>query len=176
LFATVPVGLAGLLLKDSVETALRTPLVIASTTVVFALLLWHADANGRGRRHEHDIGWRDVLLIGSAQALALVPGTSRSGVTMTAALMLGFTRSAAARFSFLLSIPTIALAGALQGLELATGDTSVDWSALLVGCSASALAAYLCIRLFLELVERIGMLPFVIYRLLLGAFLFYIYA
>ncbi|MBX9903217.1 MAG: undecaprenyl-diphosphate phosphatase [Burkholderiales bacterium] len=176
LWATVPVGLAGLLLKDAVATSFRAPLVIAGATIGFALLLWWADAKGRGMRDEHSIGWRDVLVIGIAQALALVPGTSRSGITMTAAMMLGLSRTAAARFSFLLSIPVITLAGGLQVFELVTTDAAVDWNALLLGCVASGLAAYLCIRLFLGLIERIGMLPFVIYRLLLGAVLFVLYA
>lgn len=175
LWATVPVGLAGLLLKDAVETTLRAPLVIAGMTVGFALLLWWADAKGRGTRDEHTIGWRDVLVIGVAQALALVPGTSRSGITMTAAMMMGLSRTAAARFSFLLSVPVIALAGGLQVFELATAEVVVDWTALLLGCVASGMAAYLCIRLFLGLIERIGMLPFVIYRLLLGGILLVLY-
>jgi undecaprenyl-diphosphatase len=176
LLGTVPVGLAGLLLKGMVETTLRDPLVIAWATVVFALLLWWADARGRRVRDERTIGWKDVLFIGVAQALALIPGVSRSGITMTAALMLGLTRSAAARFSFLLSIPTIVLAGALLVYELAAGEGRVDWGVLLLGAVASGLAAYACIHVFLRLLERIGMLPFVIYRLVLGAILFYIYA
>lgn len=175
LWGTVPVGLAGLLLKESVETALRAPLVIAGATIGFALLLWWADAKGRGARDEQSIGWRDVLVIGAAQALALVPGTSRSGITMTAAMMLGLSRTAAARFSFLLSIPVIVLAGSLQVFDLVTSEAAVDWNALLLGCVASGLAAYLCIRLFLGLIERIGMLPFVIYRLLLGGVLLVLY-
>ena len=175
LWTTVPVGIAGLLLKGTVETTLRAPLVIAGTTIGFALLLWWADAKGRGMRDERSIGWRDVLVIGVAQALALVPGTSRSGITMTAAMMMGLSRTAAARFSFLLSIPVIALAGCLQIFELVTAEAAVDWNALLLGCAASGLAAYLCIRLFLGLIERIGMLPFVIYRLLLGGILFVLY-
>lgn len=176
LFGTIPVGLAGLLFKGVIETELRSPLVIAWATVIFALLLWWADARGRGARTEHAIGWKDVLVIGVAQAVALIPGTSRSGITMTAGLMMGLSRSAAARFSFLLSIPVIVLAGGLHVIELAGGEAAVDWSALLLGSAISGLAAYLCIHLFLKLLERIGMLPFVIYRLLLGAVLFWVYA
>jgi undecaprenyl-diphosphatase len=175
LFGTIPVGLAGLLFKDMVETVLRAPLVIAGATLVFALLLWWADARGRGTRSEHAIGWKDVLVIGVAQAVALIPGTSRSGITMTAGLMLGLSRSAAARFSFLLSIPVIVLAGGLNALELVQGEAAVDWRALILGSLLSALAAYLCIHFFLKLLERIGMLPFVIYRLLLGIGLLYLY-
>lgn len=174
-FGTIPVGLAGLLFKDYVETSLRSPLVIAVTTVVFGLLLWWADVQGRRVRSEHAIGWRDVLVIGIAQAIALIPGTSRSGITMTAGLMMGLTRAAAARFSFLLSIPVIVLAGGLNTLELIKGIEPVDWTALILGVLFSAVSAYLCIFLFLKMLERIGMLPFVIYRLLLGAVLLWIY-
>lgn len=172
---TIPVGIAGLLFKDLVETSLRSPLVIAVATVVFGLLLWWADVQGRRERSEHTIGWRDIVVIGVAQAIALIPGTSRSGITMTAGLMMGLTRAAAARFSFLLSIPVIVLAGGLNGIELVKSEGMVDWSALLLGVLFSAVSAYLCIHLFLKLLERIGMLPFVIYRLALGAVLLWLY-
>lgn len=174
-FGTIPVGIAGLLFKDVVETALRSPLVIAWATVIFALLLWWADARGKRLRDEHTIGWRDVLVIGVAQAIALIPGTSRSGITMTAGLMMGLGRAAAARFSFLLSIPVIVLAGGLNTVELLRSGDAVEWSALGLGVLFSALSAYLCIHFFLKALERIGMLPFVIYRLALGAVLFWVY-
>jgi undecaprenyl-diphosphatase len=174
-FGTIPVGLAGLLFKEFIETSLREPLVIATTTVLFGLLLWWSDRQGKRQRDEHSIGWRDVVVIGVAQAIALIPGTSRSGITMTAGLMMGLTRQAAARFSFLLSIPVIVLAGGLNTLELIKSDSAVEWSALLLGTLFSALSAYLCIHLFLKLLERIGMFPFVVYRLLLGAVLLAIY-
>ncbi len=105
------------------------------------------------------MGWRDALWIGLAQALALIPGTSRSGITMTAALMLGLTREAAARFSFLLSIPVIVLAGGLEALELIRSPLPVDWIAMLVGAVLSGISAYLCIHFFLAFIKRIGMQP-----------------
>lgn len=174
-FGTVPVGLAGLLFKDVIETSLRSPLVIASTTILFGLLLWWADAMGKRLRSEHSIGWRDIVVIGVAQAIALIPGTSRSGITMTAGLMMGLTRTAAARFSFLLSIPVIILAGGLSTLDLIKGVEAVDWTAMVLGIVISAVSAYLCIHFFLKLLDRIGMLPFVIYRLALGAFLLFLF-
>jgi undecaprenyl-diphosphatase len=112
-----------------------------------------------------------VLWIGLAQALALIPGTSRSGITMTAALFLGLSRQAAARFSFLLSIPVILLAGGLETQKLVESALPVDWSALFWGVVFSAISAWVCIRLFLNLIERIGMAPFVAYRVVLGALL-----
>lgn len=175
LLGTIPVGLVGLLFKDLIETHLRSPLVIASATIVFGLLLWWADWQGKRNRDEHSITWRDVLVIGCAQALALIPGTSRSGATMTAGLMMGMTREAAARFSFLLSIPVITLSGALVTKDLIEQAGPVDWSALFIGTALAGFTAYLCIHYFLKLLEKIGMLPFVIYRLILGMLLFYLF-
>ncbi len=179
LWGTIPVGLAGLLLKELVETTLRTPrvgaLVIACSLIGFGLLLGWADWRQRGERTEYDLRWTDVLVIGCAQALALIPGTSRSGITMTAALFLGLSREAAARFSFLLSIPVIMLAGGLQTLELLRGAETVAWGAMALGVLLSAVSAYLCIHYFLVFIQRIGMQPFVIYRLVLGGVLLYIF-
>jgi len=176
LLGTLPVGLAGWLFKDFIELHLRSPLVIAATTIGFGLLLWWADTRGSRRRDEYQMNWLDVALIGLAQALALIPGTSRSGATMTAGLALGLTRQAAARFSFLLSIPVIALAGALLSLDLLGQPEPAPWDVLLLGTVLSALSAYACIYVFLKLLERIGMLPFVIYRLVLGIGLFVVFA
>lgn len=168
---TIPAALTGLLLDDVIETHLRSPLVIALTTIGFGVLLGVADQRGRQARREDSLSVMDVVWIGLAQALALIPGTSRSGITMTAALALGLTRSAAARFSFLLSIPVILMAGSYKTLQLAQQTEPVDWGSILLGTLVAAVSAYLCIHFFLRLIERIGMLPFVVYRLLLGAFL-----
>ncbi len=171
LFGTIPVGLVGLFLGDLIELYLRHPLVIAATTIIFGLLLGWADWKGKRQRTEHQLKWTDILWVGIAQALALIPGTSRSGITMTAAMMLGLTRQAAARFSFLLAIPVISLAGGLKTIELLQRSTATDWNALISGAILSAISAYLCIHYFLKLLDKIGMLPFVIYRLVLGAIL-----
>ncbi len=175
IIGTIPAGLAGVLLKDFIEVHLRDPLVIAWATFGFALLLWWADYFGRRERDEHAITWKDVAVIGFAQALALIPGTSRSGITMTAGLGLGLTRQAAARFSFLLSIPIILAAGGFQALDLAREPAGAQWDVLIQGAVISGVSAYLCIHFFLKLLERIGMLPFVLYRLALGASLLVMY-
>ena len=175
LFGTIPVGLAGLLFKDFIAENLRTPYVLASATLVFALFLWWADKMSRHQRDEYSITWKDVLFIGAAQALALIPGTSRSGATMTAALMMGLTRQAAARFSFLLSIPVIVLAGGLATRDYLQQATLDDMQPLLLGALLSGVSAYFCIHYFLKLLERIGMLPFVIYRIVLAVFLFAVF-
>lgn len=176
LLGTIPVGLAGIVFEKVVATQLRSPLVIAFTSIFFGLLLWAADYWGRRRRDEHSIGILDIVFIGIAQALALIPGTSRSGATMTAGLALGLDRRAAARFSFLLSIPVGVLAGGLEAVQLLEDHTPVDWTALGLGLVVSTISGYFCIRWLLAWLERRTMLPFVIYRVVLGIFLFYIFA
>lgn len=172
ILATVPAGLAGLLFNDFIETYLRSTAVIATTTIVFGIVLLLADRFSRFNRDLTRLTLAAAFVIGVAQALALIPGTSRSGITITAALFLGFTRTEAARFSFLLSIPIIVLSGAYEGVELATSKQPVDWFALVLGIALSGVSAYLCIHYFLSFINRLGMMPFVIYRLLLGILLF----
>ncbi|MBL4712653.1 MAG: undecaprenyl-diphosphate phosphatase, partial [Gammaproteobacteria bacterium] len=175
LIGTIPVGLAGLIFKDFIGDNLRTPLVIAVTTIIFGLLLWYADWSGKRQRDEHSLSWKDIIVIGCAQAIALIPGTSRSGITITAGLLLGLTASAAARFSFLLSIPVIVLAGGVETLHYLEVASIDDMNDLIIGALISALSAYLCIHFFLMLLERVGMTPFVIYRMVLGVVLLSIY-
>ena len=175
LIGTVPVGIVGLLFKDYIADNLRTELVIAITTILFALLLWYADWSGKRARDEHTLGWKDIIIIGCAQAVALIPGTSRSGITITAGLMLGLTAKASARFSFLLSIPVIVLAGGLETLDYLQVASASDINDLLIGALISGVSAYLCISVFLKLLEHMGMTPFVIYRLILGAVLLSLY-
>lgn len=174
LFATIPAALGGYFLNDIVELYLRSPLVIATMTILFGALLWWADIKGTRLRDEHSVGWKDIMTVGIAQMIALIPGTSRSGITMTAGLMLGMTRDAAARFSFLLSIPIIVLAGGYLSLKLASSNTVIAWDFLAIGVLFSAISAYICIHFFLKLLNRIGMLPFVIYRFVLGGIIFYL--
>ncbi|MDX1433236.1 MAG: undecaprenyl-diphosphate phosphatase [Gammaproteobacteria bacterium] len=169
---TVPVGACGLALELIGTESLRSAAIIATATVVFALALWWSDARSSRSRSEHDVGPRDAFIIGLAQALALIPGTSRSGITLTAGLALGLSRESAARFSFLLSIPVIALAGAAELVELVQMSGPIAWRFMGVAVVLSSLCAYACIHWFLRLVPRIGVLPFVIYRLVLGALLF----
>ena len=169
---SIPAGLIGFLLDDFVEAYLRSATVIASTTIVFGLLLWYVDSTAKQVKGEYQVTIKNVVVIGLAQILALIPGTSRSGITITAGLMVGLTRKAAARFSFLLSIPLIAGLGAYQTFKLTQQPDAVDWTAIGLGTLLSFVCAYACIHYFLILVEKIGMLPFVIYRLALGVILF----
>ncbi|ORU89684.1 MAG: undecaprenyl-diphosphatase [Cycloclasticus sp. symbiont of Poecilosclerida sp. M] len=175
ILGTIPAGIAGLLLNDFVETNLRSPIVIATATIVFGIFLGWSDRYGNQSRVEEKLTIKDALIIGLFQMLALIPGTSRSGITMAGGLMLGLTRQTAARFSFLLSMPLISLAGGHKTLDLVTSKLAIDWAELLAGAAISAISAFLCIELFLRLVEKIGMMPFVIYRLVLGVFLLAVY-
>lgn len=166
--ATLPVVLAGFIFKDWIEANLRGPIVIAWATIVFGLLLGWADRRGRREYDEYQLGWSAALIIGLSQVLALIPGTSRSGITITAGLALGLSRHGAARFSFLLAIPTILGSAVLLLQELLASTAPVDWLALGLGTILSFISALLCIHFFLRLLEHIGMLPFVVYRIVLG--------
>ena len=168
IIGTLPVIAVGFLFQSGIEDNLRAPWIVASASIFFGILLWVAD-RGTGRtRDEYDLKLKDVLIIGCSQVLALIPGTSRSGITITLGLFLGLKRKAAARFSFLLAIPVIFGSGVLQAVRMFTETSPIGWSELLLGILLSALSAGLCIHYFLRLVENTGMLPFVIYRVLLG--------
>ena len=169
--ASLPLVFAGMLLKDFVATDLRFTWVIASASIFFGIVLWLADRS-TGTLKLADLAWKAALIIGLAQILALIPGTSRSGITITAALFLKLSPEAAARFSFLLSIPAILGASTLAVIELAQTDAIVNWGELFAGVVLSGVAAYLCIHFFISLLERTGMTPYVIYRIALGIFLF----
>lgn len=166
--ATIPAVIFGGLFGDLVDEYGRSILVIAGTTLIFGVLLGWADLKGKRVRKTDTLGVKDALTIGLAQAVALIPGTSRSGITITAALMLGFDRQSAARFSFLMSIPVIVAAGSLKTLELIQSDVEAHWIMIGSGAVLAALSAFACIYLFLKWLDRIGMMPFVIYRLMLG--------
>jgi undecaprenyl-diphosphatase len=174
ILATCPAVFFGLVMSGWIDI-LRNVEVIATTTIVFGLLLWWADRQPKQALNEHQLSWKQAFLVGCAQALAVVPGTSRSGITMTAGLMLGMTRSGAARFSFLLSVPIILAASLFMGLKWFTHEVAVDSASLALGMGVSFVSAYLCIHGFLRLIDQVGMLPFVIYRLLLGGALLYLF-
>jgi undecaprenyl-diphosphatase len=172
--ASLPGLAVGLAAHDLVEFYLRDLRVIAVTTTIFGLVLWWADVVGGKQRELTGMTLRSAVIIGLAQTLALVPGVSRSGITITTGRFLGFSQDAASRFSFLLAIPITAAAGAYGALRMATGEASIDWGVFGLAVVFAALAGWVCIAVFLALLQRIGLLPFVIYRLALGMVLLYV--
>ncbi len=173
--AGIPVGIAGLGVDSLAADWLRDPIVIALATIVFGLLLWKAERSGSGDRDLGSIDLRMALLIGCAQALALIPGTSRAGIVITAGLFLGLSPKTAARFSLLLSLPTILMAGGHKAIEVATDPAAIPWFDILAGAGIAALCALVCIHLLMRLLDRIGFTCFVIYRLALGGLLLWIF-
>lgn len=165
--ATVPAGIAGLLLDDFAETVFRAPIITAVALIVLGALLWIVDAKMPLARTREQMTWRDALLVGVAQCFALVPGVSRSGSTMTAGRALGFDRSAAAVFSFLMSLPII-LAAVILKLPEALRASGVG-APLLVGIAASAVSGWLAIAVLLRFVRSRSYAVFALYRFALGA-------
>ncbi len=173
--ASVPLVVVGFILVTSgAVDAMRTTAVIAWMTIVFAGVLWLADRYGAQRLAFRDIGIVDAVLVGIAQCLALVPGVSRSGITMTASRALGFRRTEAARFALLLSIPAI-LASA-GGIALDLEGSAADFFSrdALTAAGLAAVAAFVSIAFMMWLLRRVGMTPFVVYRLALGVVLLWI--
>jgi len=174
--ATVPAALAGLAFAGWIEANLRSPVVIVVTLAGYAVVMVVADRFGRRDRIIAGLTIRDAIVIGCAQALALVPGTSRSGVTISAARLLGFDRHDAARFSFLLSVPVIFLAAIYEMGGLIVNGEPVAWTQLSVGAIVAAVVAYASIDFFMRFVSRIGLLPFAVYRLVLSGVILYVLA
>ena len=171
--ATIPVGIAGFLLHEAGPDVLRNPEIIAWTTIGFGLVLWGADRFGMTVRRIEHMTWGSALLIGLAQVLSLVPGTSRSGITMTAARIMGFEREAAARFSLLLSIPVIGAATLLAVLDLIEAGDPVLSRDAAIAAGLAFVSALVAIWAMMAWLRRASFTPFAIYRLLLGGFLLY---
>jgi undecaprenyl-diphosphatase len=169
--ATVPVGVFGLVFNKQAETVWRTPYVMGAMMVTVGLLMWFAENAGRKMRDLADVSLFDALVIGLAQALAIVPGTSRSGVTITAGLFRDFTRESAARFSFLLSTPAIAAAAgkALYDMHKQPGGLhGILNTNFIVGVLVSAVTGCAVIAWFLSYVRRSSLRPFVYWRIIFG--------
>jgi undecaprenyl-diphosphatase len=168
LLATVPAALVGAAFESSIDSRLGTPVIIGVSLIGFGLLMWWADQQ-LGRRHVDEFGTRDALLVGAAQALALNPGTSRSGITMTAARQIGFDRDASARLSFLMSVPVIAGAVVLKVGKL-TLDGIPDGllTPMIIGVVTSFLSGSLAVWGTLRLLRTRSFTPFVVYRVVLG--------
>ncbi|MEM8800426.1 MAG: undecaprenyl-diphosphate phosphatase [Pseudomonadota bacterium] len=170
---TIPAVVLGLTLKaaDALE-GFRVPGLVAGNLILYGMMLFAADRLGSKTRSFNEIRFKDAILVGLAQALALIPGTSRSGVTMTAALLLGFTRYEAARFSFLLSIPAVAGAGLLGALDLADAPGGAQRDALIAGI-LTFFAALGAMAFLMRWLKTSGFLPFILYRIGLGLVIYY---
>jgi len=167
--ATIPIVIFGFAFRDQIETGARNLYLIGVMLIVLGLVLLAADWTSKRVRDVEDVGARDAIWVGLAQALALIPGTSRSGATITAGLFLGLKREAAARFSFLLSVPAIVLSGLYGLLEIFTGEGDVSGGALVVSTIFAFIFGYLSIAFLLRFLATHSMLVFVVYRLALGA-------
>ncbi|MFM1569170.1 MAG: undecaprenyl-diphosphate phosphatase [SAR86 cluster bacterium] len=166
----IPILLAGFLLRDFVNLHLRNSEVIAYATIIFGIFLYTAQLR-KGKEDLDSVNLKQALIIGLFQCLALIPGTSRSGITITAGLFLGLSATAASRFSFLLAIPTIGAIALAELIRISFIDITDNGTELSIALIISFLVAYISIDMFLKLIDRIGFTPFVIYRLLLGGWL-----
>jgi undecaprenyl-diphosphatase len=171
IIGTIPIGVLGLIFEDQIQTAARNLWLIATTLVVFGLLLGLAELLGRQRLEVHQMKVPDGVLLGFAQALALIPGVSRSGGTLTAGLFLGFTRTAALRYSFLLAIPAVVASGIFQLPDVFAGD-GPSGPQMVVATLIAFAVGYASIAWLLRYVERHSVYLFVWYRVALGAVLF----
>lgn len=169
--ASIPVIIAGLALHEIAPDAMRTVKVMGWTTLIFGVVLWWADRAPQSPKTMENIGVKESLIIGFAQILALIPGTSRSGITMTAARWLGYSRTEAARFSLLLAIIAISGAGTLTGIGLLqSGDAQLGLN-VLIGIALSFVSALIAMHLMMKWLERASFTPFAIYRVILGVVL-----
>lgn len=166
--ATIPVVVVGVLVKDYVGTAGRSIAVMGWTTLIFGILLYFADRVGLTVRRIEHLKLSDAAIIGLAQAVALIPGTSRSGITMTAARLLGYERGAAARFSMLMSIPTILAAGTLAALDIVKADQPLVTTVAIYGAGLSFVTALVAIALLMRWLRHASFTPFAVYRVFLG--------
>ncbi len=173
--ATIPVGLAGILFGDLIEGVARNGVLIGITAIIFGILLGLADFFSKRDRFLETIKFKDAVWVGLFQALAIIPGVSRSGITITAGRMMGLSRRTACCFGFLMSIPVILLAGLLQAYKLVNNEAVMDVEPLLIGFVVSAVVSFLTVFGLMKVIERVSMLPFAIYRVVLGCVLLYVF-
>jgi undecaprenyl-diphosphatase len=171
IIGTIPVGIAGIALKHKIEGSFRALWVIAAAQIVVGIALAIVEKTSRKTRGFDDLRLRDAVIIGCAQVLALVPGVSRSGITLLAAMSLGLERPAAARFSFLLSVPAVAAAGIFELPKLLKSH-EVGGATLAIGLAAAVVASYASIAWLLKFLRTRTTIPFVVYRIALGALIF----
>jgi undecaprenyl-diphosphatase len=166
---SVPIGIVGLLFKDQISTGLRSLWLVAGALVLWSGPMFYADRTATQKRHEDEVTWKDTLVIGLTQCLALLPGVSRSGATMSAGLLRGLDRVAVTRLSFFLSVPALTAAGVLQAVTEADAiSAGVGWPATLLATAVSFAVAYVSIAWLLRYVSRHSFTVFIVYRVALG--------
>ena len=170
IIGTIPIGIAGLAFKTSIETTARNLWLVAGSLIVMGILLGLADRFAKHAKSEVDLNTKNAILFGIGQALALIPGVSRSGATITAGLAMGFKRDVAARYSFLLAIPAVFASAALTAGDIASDDF-VNWPATIVATVVAFVVGYLVIAGLMKYLQTRTFLPFVIYRIGLGTLL-----
>ncbi|AJY47615.1 undecaprenyl-diphosphate phosphatase [Martelella endophytica] len=172
IIGSLPIVILGLLFKDQIEHSLRNLYITATMLIVFGIIMGIADKVGQKRIRLEQLTWRDGILYGFAQAMALIPGVSRSGGTISAGLLLGYTREAAARYSFLLAVPAVFGSGFYQLVKSIGEDNPVGWGPTALATLIAFFVGYAVIVFFLRLVSTRSYMPFVYYRVALGALLF----
>lgn len=174
IIGTIPIGLLGLVFQDRIETSLRSLWLTATMLLVFALVIMLAERVGTQQRDLRDLTWKHGIFYGLWQALALVPGVSRSGGTVAGGLFMGYTRETAARYSFLLAIPAVVASGGLQTVKLLTGEegAGTQWGPIWVATGIAFVAGYAVIAWFMKYITTHTFTPFMIYRIVLALALF----
>lgn len=175
LIGTVPVAIAGLVLGDKLASKSASPLVIAVMLILVGLLMWFVDKRSKPIKKLANIDFYDALIVGASQALALIKGTSRSGITITAGRHVGYSMKDAAKLSFLLSIPAIGLAGAYKLFQLIGNPNEIEFFPMLIGFVTSFASGYAAIKLLFKILEKKGIKPFVYYRIALGTIIIITY-
>lgn len=172
IIGSIPIAIIGILFKDEIETVLRSLWFVAIALILWSLVMWWADKKAKQNLHEEDITWRDTLAVGMAQCLALIPGVSRSGATMSAGLLRNFDRVAVTKLSFFLSIPALSAAGILQIISKhSVIGASVGWTATIIATSISFVVAYISVAWLLKFVAKHDYSVFIWYRVIVGVLL-----
>lgn len=169
-----PILIIGFFFREFISENLRTLDIISISTIFFGILLWIADRTTNDQSPNESVTFKHAFFIGLAQCLALIPGTSRSAITIICALFLSYSRTIASKFAFMLAIPTLGIILLSEVISLGFSPIEINWLDALLVLTFSFLSSYLCIGIFLKLIERIGFTPFVIYRVLLGTFLLFL--
>ena len=172
IIGSIPIGIVGILFKDQIETGVRSLWIVAAALIGWSAVMWLADHYAKQNKHEASTNWKDTLIIGLVQCLALIPGVSRSGATMSAGLFRGFDRVAVTRLSFFLSIPALLAAGALEtATRYKDISDGVGWTATIIATVVSFVVAYITVAWLLKYVAKHTYSLFIIYRVALGTLL-----